>query len=597
MSWFTNLRLLPKLLLSFAAVLVMTVVLGLTAIQKLSVVHEDTTELATNWLPSINAVGQIDGVVNDIRTTSLTHVLSSDDAAKALLDDKLKALTAQLAALDATYTKLISSPQEKAEHDTFLAEWAKYQAVQQHMLQMSQIGEVQQAQEISVKQGAEQFDKASGSLQKLIDLNIKGAHDSNTNADEVHQAAVVVILVSMAVAVGLGFALALVMARAITRPLNQVVACLHQVAQGDLTQAIHHDRSDELGDMQKALQSMIESLSAMVSQVRHGADSVATASSQIAQGNMDLSARTENQASSLQETAASVEQMSGTVRTNADNAHQANQLASAASSVAAHGGDVVAQVVDTMNAIQSSSRKISDIIGVIDGIAFQTNILALNAAVEAARAGEQGRGFAVVAGEVRSLAQRSAQAAREIKTLINDSVEKVNAGSALVGTAGTTMGDVVLQVRKVTDLVGEIAHASTEQSQGIGQINQAVSQLDQMTQQNAALVEQSMAAAESLKTQAERLAEAVSVFKTAEGKASVAMAQSAIDTARHNSAHAFTPSTQSASSAVTPVKPIKAAAPAARPAALKPAVPQLPSPSTSVAPASVGGNADDWETF
>jgi len=285
------------------------------------------------------------------------------------------------------------------------------------------------------------------------------------------------------------------------------------VAGGDLGSTIAVSRHDELGELQGALKAMNESLVRIVSDVRHGSDSIATGSDQIATGNADLSTRTEQQASSLQETAASMEQMNATVRNSADTARQATQLASAASGAAVRGGEVVGQVVATMQDIQHSSQKIGDIIGVIDGIAFQTNILALNAAVEAARAGEQGRGFAVVASEVRNLAQRSAEAAKEIKGLIGASVDKVDAGSRLVGDARAAMEDIVGQVRRVTDLIAEIGAATAEQSNGIGQVNTAITQLDQATQQNAALVEESAAAAESLRTQAARLAEAVGFFR------------------------------------------------------------------------------------
>jgi methyl-accepting chemotaxis protein len=301
----------------------------------------------------------------------------------------------------------------------------------------------------------------------------------------------------------------------ITRPIERAVRVAETVASGDLTSHIEVDSRDETGQLLAALKRMNDSLTGIVGRVRGASDSIATGTSQISVGNHDLSQRTEEQASNLQQTAASMEELTATVKQNSDTARQANQLAASASSVAMQGGEVVGQVVQTMEGIAASSRKISDIIGVIDGIAFQTNILALNAAVEAARAGEQGRGFAVVAGEVRNLAQRSAQAAREIKSLIGDSVGKVEAGTQLVATAGSTMSDIVSQVRRVSDLIGEIAYASDEQTTGIGQIGAAVSQLDEVTQQNAALVEESAAAAESLKHQALSLAETVSVFKVA----------------------------------------------------------------------------------
>jgi methyl-accepting chemotaxis protein len=307
--------------------------------------------------------------------------------------------------------------------------------------------------------------------------------------------------------------LALVFVRSLRVPLSQAVALSRAVAQGDLSGAPLAHGTNEVGQLLQALQQMRTQLTQVVRQVRSGSDSVATASVQIAQGNTDLSARTESQASALEETAASMEQLNATVRQNADSAQQASELAASASSVASQGGTVVAQVVDTMHGIDASSQKIADIIGVIDSIAFQTNILALNAAVEAARAGEQGRGFAVVATEVRNLAGRSAEAAREIKELIKASVERVEQGSALVDRAGATMNEVVSSIRRVTDIVGEISAASHEQSLGVAQVGEAVAQMDQVTQQNAALVEEMAAAAGSLQHQAEDLVQVVSVFR------------------------------------------------------------------------------------
>ncbi|MEO8599261.1 MAG: methyl-accepting chemotaxis protein, partial [bacterium] len=301
--------------------------------------------------------------------------------------------------------------------------------------------------------------------------------------------------------------------RAISRPLEAAVKIARGVAAGDLTQQINVRSTDETGQLMQALKDMNDSLVQIAGDVRIGTDTIATASGQIAAGNMDLSSRTEQQASSLQETASSMEELTSTVQQNADNARQANQLAASASESATKGGAVVAQVVDTMASINDSSRKIVDIIGVIDGIAFQTNILALNAAVEAARAGEQGRGFAVVATEVRSLAHRSASAAKEIKTLIGDSVEKVDQGARLVDQAGVTMTEIIDSVKRVTDIMGEISSASQEQTSGIEQINQAISQMDQVTQQNAALVEEAAAAAASLEDQAGHLSQVVGIFK------------------------------------------------------------------------------------
>ena len=316
---------------------------------------------------------------------------------------------------------------------------------------------------------------------------------------------------AIALAAGLAFAITRSLTRALGAEPAQLGEAAQRVAKGDLG-TVSGAQSAPAGSVLASLGDMQVSLARVVGQVRSASDSIATGSAQIATGNVDLSQRTEEQASNLQQTAASMEQMNATVKNNADTARQATQLATSASAAAEKGGQVVNQVVSTMDDITASSKKISDIIGVIDGIAFQTNILALNAAVEAARAGEQGRGFAVVAGEVRNLAQRSAEAAKEIKSLIGTSVEKVEAGSKLVGDAGATMDDIVSQVKRVADLIAEISAATIEQTSGIGQVSDAVTQLDQATQQNAALVEESAAAAESLKQQAARLADVVSVF-------------------------------------------------------------------------------------
>jgi len=346
------------------------------------------------------------------------------------------------------------------------------------------------------------------------------AHAQNDGVDNVKQASasfssdwLTMIIVCVLAALG-AFALGWFISNAVTAPLNRAVVLAEAVAAGDLRSDITVDRHDETGQLLNALKKMNESLAAMVGSVRQSADGIATASNEIATGNQDLSSRTEQQASALQQTAASMQQMTATVQHNAESSRQASQLATSAADVAGRGGRVVQQVVATMGEISASSKRIADIISVIDGIAFQTNILALNAAVEAARAGEQGRGFAVVASEVRSLAQRSAGAAKEIKSLIEDSVGKVHTGSELVGEAGRTMTEIVEQVRRVTDLVAEINASTNEQSSGIVQVNQSVASIDQGTQQNAALVEESAAAAESLRQQASGLLDVIARFKT-----------------------------------------------------------------------------------
>lgn len=349
--------------------------------------------------------------------------------------------------------------------------------------------------------------------QELVDGEAEAVttaeHEVKAMFHQLYQLAGVLCVLAVSLAILISWRLS----RGIAAGVEGARAIAQRIGAGDLSQEVQIHSNDEIGQLRTALRDMQTNLSQVVRTVRQGSDTVALASSEIAHGNRDLSARTESQASALEETSASMEQLDSTVKQNADNAKQANQLAQNASSVAEQGGQVVAQVVDTMRGISESSSKIADIISVIDGIAFQTNILALNAAVEAARAGEQGRGFAVVAGEVRSLASRSAEAAKEIKNLITSSVERVEQGAALVDQAGTTMTEVVNSIRRVTDIMGEISAASSEQSVGVAQVGEAVTQMDQATQQNAALVEEMSAAAHSLHAQAQELVDAVAVFK------------------------------------------------------------------------------------
>jgi len=343
----------------------------------------------------------------------------------------------------------------------------------------------------------------------------KGGGDAAREARVVFERARALILTLVAVALAAGGLLAWLISRSITRPIARAVTVAETVASGNLTASIDAAEQDEVGQLLRALKRMNDSLAGVVSQVRNSSDSIATGSAQIAVGNSDLSQRTEEQASNLQQTAASMEELTATVKHNAETAIAATQITGGASMAASEGGRVVAEVVVTMEEISVASRKVADIVGVIDGIAFQTNILALNAAVEAARAGEQGRGFAVVASEVRSLAQRSGQAAKEIKQLIQTSTEKVEAGSRLVEQAGASMTVIVSQVKRANDLIAEIGNSSIDQSRGISQVADAVHQLDQVTQQNAALVEESAAAAESLRSQAETLTEIVALFTLA----------------------------------------------------------------------------------
>ena len=419
----------------------------------------------------------------------------------------------------------------------------------------------QQASEILQGPLKELYPPMRASAVALIQFQLDVARNEFETAQSryamVRNISIIVIVAGVLLAALIGFWLI----RAISVPLNTAVRIAGCVASGDLTQTIVVRSQDETGQLMKAMKNMNDSLVNIVGQVRSGTETIAVASRAIATGNADLSSRTESQASSLEETASSMEELTSTIKQSAENARQANQLVVSTAGIAVKGGEVVGRVVDTMASIKESSRKIADIIGVIDSIAFQTNILALNAAVEAARAGEQGRGFAVVASEVRNLAQRSASAAKEIKTLIGDSVDKVDAGGKLVDEAGRTMDEIVSSVKRVTDIMSEIAAASQEQSAGIEQVNQAITQMDDVTQQNAALVEEAAAAAESLQDQAGKLAEVVSVFKM-EGGASSARPALAVT------------SSQKARLRAIP-------APAARPKKL----------------AAAGGGNEEWEEF
>jgi methyl-accepting chemotaxis protein len=412
--------------------------------------------------------------------------------------------------------ELLDDGDEKTLFAAITASRAKYQAAKVAVMDAKKAGNAEEGERLY----KERFEPAAadyqGKVEDLLQLQRKEIDETGRAIAVASSRQTTLCLVLTVLMVALGGTCALLTARGITRPLARAVGVAQTVASGDLTTSFRTYGRDELGDLMRALQAMNESLAKVVSEVQSGTNAIATASAEIATGNQDLSARTEQQAGALEETASSMEELTATVRHNADNANQANQLAQAASAVAGRGGDIVGKVVDTMGSIDASSRKIVDIISVIDGIAFQTNILALNAAVEAARAGEQGRGFAVVASEVRNLAQRSAAAAKEIKTLISDSVDQVNVGSELVQQAGATIKEVVVSVARVTDIMAEITAASREQTTGIDQVNAAITQMDHTTQQNAALVEEAAAAAASMQDQAAHLAKVANRFRLAQ---------------------------------------------------------------------------------
>ncbi len=432
--------------------------------------------------------------------------------------------------------------------------------------------------------------------QLLVDGELANVHQTRAETEAMFNQLFMVGGALLAVCVGIAIFASWSISRGIANGISMASTAAQRIGEGDLSQSLPQDGQDEIGHLMQALSTMQSSLAGVVQRVRQGSESVSTASAEIAQGNHDLSARTESQAAALEQTSASMTHLSDTVTQNADSARQANQLAMSASQVAEQGGAVVAEVVDTMRGINEASRKIADIISVIDGIAFQTNILALNAAVEAARAGEQGRGFAVVASEVRSLAGRSAEAAKEIKTLINASVERVETGSALVDRAGVTMSDVVTSIKRVTDIMGEISAASAEQSQGVAQVGEAVNQMDQVTQQNAALVEEMAAAASSLKAQAQELVQTVAVFKLGVGDHDAAHP---LPTAAVR-AHPPTPSAFKGVDRRAGGVPKGAAARGTAPAkapVMKAAPVPLAAPAAK-APVHASGTSDsDWETF
>ena len=448
------------------------------------------------------------------RTTAVAK--SADPALATFFADDARTSTAYAQSLVKKIEEL-ATPDDKAMMDELVATRKRYMAARDGVMKAKAGGDADLSSRLLDQEYLPSSKTYEEILQKMLDHQRKEIDASAAAIDQVARDSRNLLVGLALLVVAFGVAFAWWLTAGITRPINAAVKLASQVADGDLCDhggmRPQDYAGDETGKLLAALHNMSAGLVRIVSEVRQGTDTIATASSQIAAGNLDLSSRTEQQASSLEETASSMEELTSTVKQNAENARQANLLAASASDVAVRGGAVVSDVVQTMASIDESSRKIVDIIGVIDGIAFQTNILALNAAVEAARAGEQGRGFAVVASEVRNLAQRSAGAAKEIKALIDDSVGKVAAGTRLVGQAGSTMDEVVASIRRVTDIMGEISEASSEQTRGIEQINDAVTQMDHVTQQNAALVEQAAAAADAMQEQAGKLAMAVSIFK------------------------------------------------------------------------------------
>ena len=517
-----NMKVSTRLASGFGIVFVLMIVLAALAIGR---VNSIDAILAT--INDVNGAKQrqainFRGSVHDRAIAVRDAVLATDKASVQAEIDRITVLADKYAKSDVVLAQILSinsqtvSAEEKQALADIKAVEAKTQPMIAKLIELRLNENTPEAIELLRRQAAPAFVEWLASINRLIDLEEKMNETLAAKSRSIVGNFSLFMLLLCGASLAVGTMVAWFISSSLLKQLGgepaYAASVASRIAAGDLATTIDIKPDDRLSLM-FAMHGMRDSLAQIVGQVRQGADTIATASSQITAGNQDLSSRTEQQASSLEETAASMEELTSTVKQNADNARQANQLAVSASSVAVKGGSVVSQVVQTMEAINTSSKKIVDIIGVIDGIAFQTNILALNAAVEAARAGEQGRGFAVVAAEVRSLAQRSAAAAKEIKTLIGDSVDKVGEGSRQVAEAGKTMDEIVDSVRRVTDIMAEITAASQEQTQGIEQINQAITQMDQVTQQNAALVEEAAAAAQSLQEQAGGLSQVVSVFQ------------------------------------------------------------------------------------
>jgi methyl-accepting chemotaxis protein len=584
-NFIKNLKIGARLAVGFGFVLVLLIAIAYVAITRINSLNAATDEIVKDRYVKVNLATTIRGGVNVQARFLRNAIIGAKDPAEvksslAMMDEAVKKNGELMEQL-----KAILNPNSKGEalYKAIVETRAAYGQARNTTVKLLLDGKADEAgayllKELRPPQNA--FFDAVAAMADFQDAQMKTLGEQA----EAQGRAAITLTVALSIAAAIAaIVIGLFITRSITRPLDEAVQVATNVAGGDLSTKIEVKTRDETGQLLAALKAMQDSLEKVVSRVRNGSESVATASAQIAQGNSDLSGRTEEQASALEETAASMEELSSTVKQNADNAKQANQLAQSASTGAVQGGEVVAQVVDTMKGINDSSKKIADIISVIDGIAFQTNILALNAAVEAARAGEQGRGFAVVASEVRSLAGRSADAAKEIKGLINASVERVEQGTVLVDQAGVTMTEVVSSIRRVTDLMGEISAASVEQSQGVAQVGEAVTQMDQTTQQNAALVEEMAAAADSMKIQAQELVQTVAVFKLAQGQGGFAP----------GTPRAAAPVSHSAPRAAAKPSP-KILKPAAKPAALN-----APAAAFKAAPAGTTPKAgeDDWESF
>ena len=509
----TNFKIGTRIGAGFATLVVITLLLGLLSMTQLSNVAGTTESIATSNLPTVQLMGELRDLLNNIRRNESRHLLSSSRKEMKALEAQMAAGRKKLTEMDAVIAKRLTTDAEKQALAAFRQHRQQWITASEQMAPLSRAGKQDEATNIYNGDSNTAFDSAMVEVIKLSDMSSRESAEAWEMAKVTYGRAQLAVAVSVALAVLMAIAMALLISRSIARPIQSAVAAAREIAGGDMTVVLHVQGSDETAQLLESLEAMRARLSQVVSAVRDGSDLLAVASAEIADGNLDLSERTERQSGALQQTAASMQHLGDKVRENTDSAHRGDKLAQTASAVAERSSQAFHQVVATMRDIDESSRKIADITSIIDGIAFQTNILALNAAVEAARAGNQGRGFAVVAAEVRTLAGRSARAAQEIKALINTSVERVRMGSDLVDHAGVTLRELEESIRHVSAIMGEITAASRDQLAGVSEMGESVSQLDATTQQNAKLVQSIAAAAGLLKEQAAGLVRTAAVFK------------------------------------------------------------------------------------
>jgi methyl-accepting chemotaxis protein len=514
MKRLSNMKIGDRLAIGFAIILALSIVSTGIGIWRMQVVSKVTRAMVDESVRKERLISALNTNLRGGILRTIAILRSTDQMLNAFFLNEDLIAKKDAVALQKQIGSLLVSDEEKELYKQVLEQQVNYAKINFHLMELKSNGDAEEGNQILVQEFVPASKRYQATLQKLLEWEQAEIDKTSLQIDVIAAQSRILLLIVEIAALLFGVSCAWLLTRSIVRPLRQAVEISRKVADGDLTTEIQIKRTDEVGQLLMSLQGMNTNLRNIVNNVRTGTVTIATASREIAAGNMDLSSRTESQASALEETASAMEELISTVRSNADNAREASELASSASSIAIEGGNAVDDMVQTMGEINASSKKIVDIISVIDGIAFQTNILALNAAVEAARAGEQGRGFAVVASEVRSLAQRSAAAAKEIKALIDDSVKRVSNGSMQVERAGATMANVVTSVKRVTSIVHEISEASQEQAEGIEQVNDTVTQLDHVTQQNAALVEEAASAADAMQQQAANLAKLVSVFIT-----------------------------------------------------------------------------------